>query len=84
MISDMELMVLKDCSISTNQGYIDQGSPSKMARLAALGLVTKVGNGHQCTPEGYAFLKSPQVKERLGGAKRKKRDDEEGLRRDSD
>lgn len=62
-IDGMLLMRLRDCAASTKLGMVDQ-IPS-LKRLAQFGLVKAVEKGHQVTPEGFAFLREPEIVNRL-------------------
>lgn len=70
-LSDMELMRLNDCAISTRMGRIDQGFPAIMKKLMALKLVDKKDKGVIINETGLLLLAAN--KERLFLSKRRKR-----------
>ncbi len=64
-IDDTSLMYLNNCAKSSRLGMVDQGMPEYLQGLSLLGLTKPVNNGYQVTLEGEAFLKLPDIRERL-------------------
>lgn len=58
MISEHLLATLRDCSISTERGFVDKGNPNKLLRLSLLGFVIAKDGGYQVTEEGRLYLKT--------------------------
>lgn len=69
-MTGMQLMRLRDCAYATRLGQVTQWPGSEMRGLQAMGFLKEVplGNGHyghQATPQGFAYLKQPDVLKQL-------------------
>lgn len=81
-LTDMELMRLYECSVSSRYGIPDQGSPGAYLKLRGLGLLEQVGNGHVITTLGLETLKLNKGK--LFGQKKRAKKPKKSYDDDSD
>lgn len=55
-LEELLLMRLRDCGVSSKLGMADQGFPTDLRKLAALGLVERSGEGFKITKMGINKL----------------------------
>ena len=65
IVSDIELMRLRDCSLSTRMGMSDKGFPLTFMRLEGLQLVQAKDDGYILTTYGQEYLKTPEIMARM-------------------
>ena len=70
-VTDIQLLRLYDCAISSRMGMPDQGFPKTMLVLEGLGYVKKKDKGYVVTTEGLAILKINN--EKLFGKKKREK-----------
>lgn len=56
-VDEMLLLRLRDCATATRVGQIDRGFPAYMKRLAGMGYVKPIDDGHQVTEAGLEHLR---------------------------